>query len=189
MKPRATKWVITVGALLVVGVRMIWPALAIDAVALGLLGLAVLPWLSGVIKSAELPGGWKVEFRDLQEAGQKVTAGIPDRGPIPAPSYLAVASIDPNLALVGLRIEIEKRVRELAGRYGLADNRSLTRMIEELRMRGVLRSDSASGLRDLIQAGNQAAHGADVDGRATQWAMDYGPEVLAALESSVLAAR
>jgi len=38
-----------------------------DAVSFGLLILAFLPWASSLIKAAELPGGWKIEFRELKE--------------------------------------------------------------------------------------------------------------------------
>jgi hypothetical protein len=37
-----------------------------DATALGLAGLAILPWLTAVIESASLPGGWKVNFREVK---------------------------------------------------------------------------------------------------------------------------
>src|SRR5947207_1124643 len=38
-----------------------------DAMGLALLVLIALPWLDVLIKAAELPGGWKIEFRDLQQ--------------------------------------------------------------------------------------------------------------------------
>ena len=37
-----------------------------DNVTLGLLVVAVLPWLFTLIEEAELPGGWKIKFRDLE---------------------------------------------------------------------------------------------------------------------------
>jgi hypothetical protein len=39
----------------------------IDSITIGLLIVAALPWLAQVLASAELPGGWKVEFRALKE--------------------------------------------------------------------------------------------------------------------------
>ncbi len=105
MSIRTVKSIITLGALVAVLARVIWPDLAIDGVTLGLLGLSVLPWLSPLVKSAELPGGFKIEFQDVQAAGDKITGGMTPRPPgqvLPTPSYLEVSDIDPNLALVGL---------------------------------------------------------------------------------------
>src|SRR2546425_7369148 len=114
----AAKLVISLLAIVLVLVRLVFPDLQIDAVTLGLLVLAVLPWLASFIKSAEFPGGWKIEFRDVQAAVAKVTtasssvisssvtkeiAAVPPSRSTPPPS-----DRDPNLVLVGLRIEIEK---------------------------------------------------------------------------------
>lgn len=38
-----------------------------DSVSLGLLAFAFLPWVSSLIKAAELPGGWKIEFWELKQ--------------------------------------------------------------------------------------------------------------------------
>jgi hypothetical protein len=38
-----------------------------DTIALGLLIIALLPWLSSFLHSAELPGGWKFEFDKVKE--------------------------------------------------------------------------------------------------------------------------
>src|SRR5262249_9328634 len=35
-----------------------------DTIGIGLLVVAVLPWVLSVISEAELPGGWKVKFRE-----------------------------------------------------------------------------------------------------------------------------
>jgi hypothetical protein len=42
-----------------------------DTIALGLLFIAVLPWLSSFLQSAELPGGWKFQFDQVREEQQK----------------------------------------------------------------------------------------------------------------------
>jgi hypothetical protein len=43
----------------------------IDGITVGLLIISVLPWLSVFITSAEFPGGWKFEFRAIQERQDK----------------------------------------------------------------------------------------------------------------------
>ncbi len=93
---------------------------------------------------------------------------------------------DPNLALVALRIEIEKRIRKLAQQHNLASDRtSLMRIFRSLQSAGVLRDPVLSGLQELVMFGNQAAHGADVDPQAASWAVDYAPSVLAALDEAL----
>jgi hypothetical protein len=41
-------------------------AMSSDGTGIVLLILAALPWLDSILKVAELPGGWKIEFRELQ---------------------------------------------------------------------------------------------------------------------------
>lgn len=38
-----------------------------DRIGVGLLAIAMLPWILSVISEAELPGGWKVKFREVAE--------------------------------------------------------------------------------------------------------------------------
>lgn len=183
------KLAISVGAAILILLHLFVPALEIDIITLGLLVVLILPWLSALIKSAEFPGGWKVEFHELQSAGEKITAGsevTTDTKTAPRPSYIEVANNDPNLALVGLRIEVEKRVRQLAKKYGLQTNPfSLNKLTNELKRMGVLDSPRVSGLQDLIIAGNRAAHGAEVDNQVAQWAMEMGPQILATLDELI----
>ncbi len=168
-------------------IRFVWPDLKIDSITIGLFIVALLPWLSTLIESAKFPGGWEIKFRDIQSAGKKVMgedskhlAKVESR-----PSYLEISDHDPNLALVGLRIEIEKRLRALAAKYQIKEQRSIMRMFDELRQLEILNSSAISGLQELIMAGNQAAHGAKVEPNAAQWAFDYGPAVLAALDEKL----
>src|SRR5438270_4136168 len=83
---RSGRWVralgpfLTLGALVLVVVHLIWPHVRIDSITLVLLAVALLPWLSPLFKSIELPGGWKFEFQefkrqatpDLEDKEQKV---------------------------------------------------------------------------------------------------------------------
>jgi hypothetical protein len=86
-----------------------------------------MPWLGSILRSLELSGGWKVEYNDLK----KVEADAQSAGllAVPAektelPAYAAIAEQDPNLALAGLRIEIEKRLRRLATNAGIDSARA-----------------------------------------------------------------
>jgi hypothetical protein len=182
---RIKLWVSIVAALLLVA-RLVWPNLRIDAVALGLLVVVILAWLSSLVKSAEFPGGWKVEFQEVRAAGEKVTQGelLPSTAPLPRQlRYLDVARQDPNLALVGLRIEIESRLRQLAEDAGVSSRHGLRRMLNDLIDKNVIHPAAAEGLHELIRAGNEAAHGANVDERTANWALEYGPKILSTLET------
>jgi hypothetical protein len=167
--------------------HLAWPDLPIDAITYGLLGLAIVPWLSSLIESAKFPGGFEVKFRDLEDAGRMITdsSDATTEELTSKPSYLEISDADPNLALVGLRIEIEKRVRALADKHQIPSQRSLMRLFEELRRHDILNTASMSGFQELIMAGNQAAHGAKVEQRVAEWAFDYGPNILAALDAKL----
>ena len=183
---------ITIIALAGLGTRLIWPNLKVDAVTLGLLVVAVLPWMSALLESAKFPGGWEIKFRDLHQAGEKVvgtTKTLETKlkvGVWPFEySRTASSQLDPNLALVALRIEMEKRLRQLAQKYDLPEERSLVRLFNKLQERGVLNDVAFSGIQELITAGNRAAHGASVEPGAIDWAYDYGPRILAALDQEL----
>ena len=62
-----TKLLISMGAWGIIIARVILPNLKIDAITLGLLVVAVLPWFSDLLQSAKLPGGWEVNFRDIEK--------------------------------------------------------------------------------------------------------------------------
>jgi len=149
-----------------------------------LIGIALLPWLTHLVKSAELPGGIKIEFHDLKAAVDKVTRGQQAAAPEP-PSYRDIADIDPNLALVKLRIEIEKRLRDLGRLHALNDRQPLIRLFHQLRDQDVLADPVLSGLQELVMFGNQAAHGATVDKKAADWSLQFGPRVLAVLDAAL----
>ena len=187
MNRKWAKIAVTLIALAMAAIRLWWPELKVDTTTLGLLAIALLPWLQSLIKSAELPGVLKIEFQEVAAAGERI---VKDSSPlrnedIPRPSYVAVAETDPTLALVGLRIEIERRIRLLAKRHELRETKVLGRMLRELRLRNILTGDVVSGLSDLIHSGNLAAHGADVPGNVATWATDTGPVILGQLDEII----
>jgi len=183
--------VVSLGALLLALAHIIWPQLAIDAVALALIVIAILPWLAPLVKSLELPGGWKVEFHELQKAASRAeTAGLlaaePSQKEV-AFSFQSIATRDPNLALAGLRIEIEKRLSSLVEIHGLGSRRpmSVGQALRALAQAEVLTNEERSILADMVNMLNSAVHGAVVDSRAAAWAIDVGPRLLASLDERV----
>jgi len=195
---RAIRIAVTASAGILLIVHLVWPRIRVDAITLGLTIIGVLPWLVDLLKSAKFPGGWEITFRDVEEAGAKVADGG-NKSSLPRDDGRAVRGIganreegngqerllvqgDANLALVGLRIEIERRLQAIALRRNLPESRGLNNLIRKLRSQGVLRDEVVWGLNDLVAAGNKAAHGAFVDPRVAEWASYAGPSILAALD-------
>ncbi|SFK53792.1 hypothetical protein [Lysobacter sp. cf310] len=180
------KLAITVGALVVAAVHVIWPKLAIDAITLGLVVVALLPWLAPLVKSVELPGGLKVELQEVKDAAGKVrNAGLLEPSANPERiehTFLQVAQRDPNLALAGFRIEIERRLVALCERNGIsAKNRGLGYLLRALSEKNLLTPEQSSAIADLASLLDSATHGASVDPAAAQWALDIAPELLESL--------
>ncbi len=180
---------VTLGALLLALVHVIWPDLAIDAATLALIVIAILPWITPLVKSLELPGGWKVEFQELQKAASRAeTAGLLASAvatPALAPEFAfqTIAERDPNLALAGLRIELEKRLVRLAQSKGLeVRSYGIGQLLRLLTKHNVLTQEEQSALADMVGLLNSAVHGAAVDPRAADWAMSVGPRLLASLD-------
>ena len=199
MKLTRIRWFITIAAILIAAAHFLWPSFSLDTTYIVLLVLAVIPWLAPVIKSVELPGGFKIEVQDLKEATDKLTAAAAEplkrtfanesrqqqqqltRAPElvdPFTTIRQLATTDPNLALVGFRIELERRLLALARRHGVdTQGRSAGQLLRQLQTLQAIPSSVATGLSDLLALGNQAAHGADVSPGAAQWMLDVGPKV------------
>lgn len=125
-KETFTKVSITVVALAIGVLHFVMPELGVDGVIVILLVCAIVPWLFPILRSVELPGGLKFEFRDLQKAEDGARkAGLISTSEEVRPNYsfLAIVDSDPGLALAGLRIEIEKRLRFMAESNGLIGTR------------------------------------------------------------------
>jgi len=187
MKIHFIRFPITFIALAAAIAHLLWPTLKIDIVTLTLLAIAVLPWLSSLFKSIELPGGLKVEYQDLEKIGERAReTGLLDEAPEePANIYAfqTVASTDPNLALAGLRIELERSLVRLAESREMTLRRSgLAGLLAQLNQRELIGGRERELLLDLAGLLNAAVHGAEVDAAAAEWALDTGPRILDALQ-------
>lgn len=203
MKLNLIRWAITLACGGVALGHALWPDFKFDATYTVLFVVAVIPWLAPVIKSIELPGGFKIELQDLKAATKKITAPTatpkrieftneaqPALPPVePAEPFAIireVASTDPNLALVAFRIELERRLVALAQKYQIdTTRRGVGQLTRELQKREAIPASVASGLTDLIALGNQAAHGAKVSEEAASWMLEVGPSVLGVLDDLI----
>lgn len=184
---RHLRQVVTLGALGLALTHLLFPKVAIDAITLALLAIALVPWLAPLFKSLELPGGWKVEFQDFQKVEVRAeAAGLlapREETPTPAYTFQRIADQDPNLALAGLRIEIERRLVQLAQSRDIpVRSRGLGSLLRDLTRAQVLSDSESSVLADLAGLLNPAVHGALVEPQAAKWALETGPRVLKALD-------
>ena len=188
---RKTQVVITVASLALVCVHLLWPDLRIDAITLILLAAAAIPWLLPLFKSVELPGGVKLEFQNLQAAERRAAeVGLLDEAPSQASpdeySFQIVADEDANLAIAGLRIEIERRLGRLAEGCGIGSTKmSIGSLLRLLSDQEILTHKQRAVLEDMVGLLNSAAHGASADRRSAQWALEVGPRLLATLDKRI----
>lgn len=203
--PTPLKVLVTVLALVLAGVHVLLPSVTVDTITLILVVIAALPWLIRYVKEFEIPGIVKITLPDAKAITDKIEQGnivlIPQselklKGYAPTvvvsekpgtaiDNLRLIAESDPNLAMVGFRIEVEKRIKRLAQLNGMPiERRGLNRLIRELSDENVLSRPAAGGLLDLVGLGNQAAHGAEVTRDAAEWVLDVGPDILRQLEAT-----
>jgi hypothetical protein len=114
--------------------------------------------------------------------------GEAKEGPSAEPEYSfqLVYSRDPNLALAGLRIEIEKRLSALAEKADIPVRPGgVGQLLRALDRKELLSHEERAALADMIGLLNAAVHGAVVDPRASEWALDVGPRILASLDTKL----
>lgn len=201
------KILITLAALSLAAAHVFLPSFEVDLILLMLLAVAALPWFARFIKAFEIPGVVKIDLAETKAATEKVASsnilagsakltlkahkatvqGV--RAKPDSLEYLRqVFSSDPNLALVGFRIEIEKRVSELAELAGVESSRGLQSTIRTLAASEVVPSAAAAGLIELVALGNRAAHGVEVTREAAEWVLDVGPSILVELDKLISSA-
>lgn len=196
---RKTQVFITTSAVLVGVTHLFFPNLKIDAIFITLIVVAIIPWLEPLLKSVELPGGLKVEFQDLKKIEDEAKkAGLIKVDNTESPkaisqtsnsetySFIEIAEKNQELALVGFRIEVEKRLRSLADKYSIESNKfSITKLIEALNQKEIITKAETNSLKDIIHTLNYAAHGMDYDIRNANWVIENGPKILESLDEKL----
>jgi len=188
---RRTQVFITLIALFIGIAHVVWPNIEIDAITVFLLAVALLPWLIPLIRSLEFPGGWKVEFQELEKVKDKADkAGLLSKAKrkktTTSYSFESVLDKDPNLALAGLRIEIEKRLVHIAKSNKLDISKAgVGQLLRLLSYHQILTPEESSVLTDMTGLLNSAVHGAEVDKRAADWAIEVGPKLLQSLDEKI----
>ena len=150
----------------------------LTVIAATFLALAALPWVIDIFDRITLPGGVEIDFK-------KVNQILNDQNVEQPRSDLADFSFitdDPNLALVALRIEIEKRLRKLQGsNQSSRKSQNIYTVISELIYAGQLNEEVGYAIRDMLPAMNRAAHGEEVPAEALSWVRTDGLRLLSAI--------
>jgi hypothetical protein len=185
----------TLGLAIIV-IHIAFPDLKIDGITVFLIAIVILPWLAPVFKSFELPGGLKVEYHDFEKATKK----LKDSGLIQNTfdssnltsddiqhskySFLNVVDIDSKLALSGLRMEIESRLKDLAVHNSISVDRiGINQIAKKLKENGILNKNETEAILEVLPILNSASHGNDVDKNTHKWAIQIGPQILDSLEA------
>lgn len=155
----------------------------LSPIAAGALAIALVPWVLGFIEKLSAPGGFEIIFAKAEK--QIDAAHVePDADQIAAFKYLE--NLDPNLAIAQLRVQIERRLRQLAEDVMISPDprgrpRTLRSLAEALAAQGAITHEAVSLISDLTPVMNEAVHGIELQENATEFALEYGPRILAML--------
>jgi len=179
-------WVSIIAVVLVI-LHMLFPNLAIDSITVTLFVIALIPWMSSFLKSVTLPGGFGVEYKDLEKISEKVEKfGIFESVLYRKNDQYEPNVFEPELILAWLRIEIEKRIRKICEIKEIGDKqRGLSGMLNILQHKEVLSAQEINILRDINYSLNKAAHGQHVNQRVTRWIIDIAPKILSGLDAKI----
>lgn len=160
----------------------------LSPIAAGALSLAIVPWVLGIIERINAPGGFEIVFAKV-ERQLDPSQTTPDDEDISAFKYFEDS--DPNLAIAMLRVQTERRLRQLAedevlGPESRGRPRSLSSLADELTRLGAIPREAKVLLKDLMPVMNQAVHGVELQSNASEFEKEYGPKILSMLKRSQL---
>jgi hypothetical protein len=191
MKGSKIRYIITISAVIIIVLHLVIPNMAIDEITLGLILIAIVPWLAPLFKSIEVPGVFKIEYQKMEKAtalADEVGLLAPMKTMDNAPKYSfeLTSDADPNLTLAGLRIEIEKSLRKIAESRNIpVQKQTVGGLMRLLKQDNALTNEEYGVLSDLIGLLNRAVHGAKVDNNAYDWALETGPRLLRSLDDII----
>jgi hypothetical protein len=167
------------------------PNIAIDTITISLFLIAIIPWFIPYLDTVELPCGIIIGLKDTDKVSKQVKeAGLVSDTPNDSNEFCfqQIASRDPNLALAGLKIEIEKKLVLMADSKLRGTGRIFTNLgslTTTLARNNILTSkelEAINGLNDLL---NRAVHGAEVHPDAADRALELGVTILKSLDEKI----
>ncbi len=185
MQNKEISWLISAIATVTIILHIAFPDLKIDSITVALLLIGIAPWISPIFKSLEVPG-LKLEFQDFERIeNQAEKIGMLATPPTNKEKLelIEMADEDSTLALAGLRIQIERKLRAIANKHGIVTPAmGANQLLNKLSKDVVLDPSVISLLKDLINNLNKAIHGVEVSKDIANWAIEVGPKILAALD-------
>ena len=181
-------------------IHAIFPRFAIDTTTVALIIILIFPWLLPYIKTAKLPGGIEITTREVQQLedvtlrsaiGTIPVAMRPPRRrvpppPPPQPTRSMLFKVDPNLALASLRLDIERKLREIARSRELDVERlPLRHVLNILHLREIIGSSEFESLSMIIKVCNKAVHAEEVDPALALRVLDMGDLAVQYLDSKI----
>jgi len=98
-------------------------------------------------------------------------------------TYSALLDTYPKLAVIGLRVDIEKRLRELADRSGITDQKAsastLTRQLAKLQ---ILTGPESVALLGILTSLNPVVHGAEITRANAEQVLEVGKRLINSLD-------
>lgn len=192
---RIIQILITIISLSIALVHVIFPNIRIDSITIIFFIVAVIPWLFPLFKSLELPGGFKFEFQELEQVSKQMKEvgltgdSLYDKNNKDY-TFVEIADENPQLALAGLRMELEKKLKEIYRidrENGIVMSRrtSIGWIMRDLLERKIISADEKDALSNMVNVLNKAIHGDNLDFKTTQWVIDIGPKVLNAMDKKI----
>lgn len=164
VRPRAlgTAIGVTTGSLVLLaaklGLEKLDPALRLDdALTVGLVVMAMLPWFARLLSSAKLPGGWELEFRDIK-ASQERQSGVL------ATHEEQIRALRTAIRGIVTEYEHEKLVHlSRDGPFPCEYSADLCDELKRLRALGLIRHHEGTGLVRMAQAHGPGTAGGAFD--------------------------
>lgn len=190
------KIIITVTAIGLATVHIIFPKINIDHITVILMGMALVPWVEPLFKSVGLPGGISFRFQELEllekeakKAGLISSDNYNDEVATLAPEYelSEIADNNPELSLISLRIEIEKKLRSIATSNNIATaTLSATGILKQFEQKNILNQNESSVLKKMLSFLDKATHEPVQDVRLSNWVSENGPSIIKNLEKKII---
>jgi hypothetical protein len=189
------KIIVTAVAVSAVAAHLIFPKINIDIITVFLLGIALLPWLESLFKSVGLPGGIQFQFHDLSRVETDArNAGLITPGKnleyitlSPSNFFVETVQENKNLALPALRIEIEKKLREVAASRQLSTSaQTAAGLIDLLGKKNIFSYKEATVLQNMLSVLNRSACQLEQEKKTAQWVIDNGPSIISNLAKKII---
>lgn len=159
---------------------------SLSPIAATALALSVAPWIYGLIEKIVMPDGTEVFLKEAEQRLEELPEQ-PNQKDIEAFKYFE--SNDPNLALAMLRVQIERRMREMAEEVMLRPSSngkpySFQSLASALAKEDQITPATLRMIRDLTPLMNDAVHGVDIPETAIELTRKLGPRLLANLRAT-----